>query len=73
MVDVLRVAFLASMTFFTVQMMLKMGNYQMTIVDLPMNIVYSVVLFGFAAMTLALALWGGAGALAARLQRARAA
>ena len=52
LVDVLRVAFLASMTVYTVQMMLKMGSYQMTIVNLPMNIVYSVVLFGFAAMTL---------------------
>jgi TRAP-type C4-dicarboxylate transport system permease small subunit len=31
-------------------MMQKMGNYQMTIIDLPMNIVYGVVLFGFAAM-----------------------
>ena len=51
-VDVMRVAFLAAMTFFTAQMMQKMGSYQMTIVDLPMNIVYSVVLFGFAAMTL---------------------
>ena len=51
-VDVARIAFLAAMTFFTVQMMQKMGNYQMTIVDLPMNIVYSVVLFGFAAMAL---------------------
>jgi TRAP-type C4-dicarboxylate transport system permease small subunit len=52
LVDVLRVAFLAAMSFFTIQMMLKMGSYQMTIVDLPMNIVYSVVLFGFVAMTL---------------------
>ena len=51
-VDVLRCAFCASMVVFTVQMMLKMGAYQMTIVDLPMNIVYSVVLFGFAAMAL---------------------
>jgi TRAP-type transport system small permease protein len=51
-VDVVRIVFLGAMTFFTVQMMLKMGNYQMTIVDLPMNIVYAVVLFGFAAMTL---------------------
>jgi TRAP-type transport system small permease protein len=51
-VDVLRIAFFAAMTFLTVQMMQKMGNYQMTIVDLPMNIVYGVVLFGFAAMTL---------------------
>ena len=33
-------------------MMQKMGNYQMTIIDLPMNIVYGVCLFGFAAMTL---------------------
>ena len=52
MVDWLRVAFLGSMTVFTGQMMQKMGNYQMTIVDLPMNIVYGVVLFGFAMMTL---------------------
>jgi TRAP-type transport system small permease protein len=52
LVDVLRIAFLASMSVFTVQMMQKMGPLQMTIVDLPMNIVYSVVLFGFAAMTL---------------------
>jgi len=47
-----RIAFFASMTFFTLQMMQKMGNYQMTIIDLPMNIVYGVVLFGFAAMAL---------------------
>ena len=52
LVDVLRAAFFASMTLFTVQMMQKMGAYQMTIIDLPMNIVYSVVLFGFAAMAL---------------------
>jgi TRAP-type transport system small permease protein len=29
-------------------LMMKMGNYQMTMVDLPMNIVYGVCLFGFA-------------------------
>lgn len=51
-VDLVRIAFLGAMTFYTGQMMQKMGNYQMTIVDLPMNIVYGVVLFGFAAMTL---------------------
>ncbi len=51
-VDVLRIAFLVSMSVYTVQMMQKMGSYQMTIVDLPMNIVYSVVLFGFVAMSL---------------------
>jgi TRAP-type C4-dicarboxylate transport system permease small subunit len=50
-VDLLRIAFLGSMSVYTVQMMQKMGSYQMTIVDLPMNIVYSVVLFGFVAMT----------------------
>jgi TRAP-type transport system small permease protein len=51
-VDVARIAFLGAMTVYTVQMMQKMGSYQMTIVDLPMNIVYSVVLFGFAAMSM---------------------
>jgi TRAP-type transport system small permease protein len=51
-VDVLRIVFFAAMAVTTVQMMQKMGNYQMTIIDLPMNIVYSVVLFGFAAMAL---------------------
>ena len=51
-VDVLRCGFFAAMTVLTVMMMSKMGNYQMTIVDLPMNIVYGVCLFGFAAMTL---------------------
>jgi TRAP-type transport system small permease protein len=51
-VDVIRIAFFAAMAVTTVQMMRKMGNYQMTIIDLPMNIVYSVVLFGFAAMAL---------------------
>lgn len=51
-VDALRAVFFAAMTVLTVQMMLKMGNYQMTIIDLPMNIVYGVCLFGFAAMAL---------------------
>jgi TRAP-type C4-dicarboxylate transport system permease small subunit len=52
LVDLLRVGFFASMAVFTAEMMQKMGNYQMTIIDLPMNIVYGVVLFGFAAMAL---------------------
>ena len=51
-VDILRIAFFASMSVFTAQMMKKMGNYQMTIIDLPMNIVYGVVLFGFVIMAL---------------------
>jgi hypothetical protein len=52
MVDVLRIGFFFAMTWLTVLMMQKMGNYQMTIIDLPMNIVYGVCLFGFAAMAL---------------------
>jgi TRAP-type C4-dicarboxylate transport system permease small subunit len=32
------------------QMMQKLGSYKMTVIDLPMNIVYSVVMLGFAAM-----------------------
>ena len=51
-VDITRIAFLGAMTVLTVMMMQKMGAYQMTIVDLPMNIVYRVVLFGFVAMSL---------------------
>jgi TRAP-type C4-dicarboxylate transport system permease small subunit len=31
--------------------MQKMGNYQMTIVNLPMNIVYGLVLLAFVLMT----------------------
>jgi TRAP-type C4-dicarboxylate transport system permease small subunit len=52
LVDVARCAFFLAMTVYTVQMMQKMGSYQMTVINLPMNIVYSVVLFGFAVMTL---------------------
>jgi TRAP-type C4-dicarboxylate transport system permease small subunit len=50
--DVLRMAFLAAAVVLTWQMMEKMGNYKMTIVDLPMNLVYGVCLVGFAAMFL---------------------
>ena len=48
LVDVLRVAFFAYAVYLTWAMMQKMGNYKMTIVDLPMNLVYGVCLFGFA-------------------------
>ena len=51
-VDVLRIAFFAAMVVLTAQMMQKMGSYQMTIIDLPMNIGYGVCLFGLAMMTL---------------------
>ena len=49
-VDLGRIAFFGAMAVFTVQMMLKLQSAKMTIVDLPMNIVYGVCLFGFIAM-----------------------
>ena len=51
-VDVLRIAFFLAAVVLTGQMMLKLGsNTRMTIIDAPMNLVYGVVLLGFAAMT----------------------
>ena len=51
-VDLLRIAFFAAAVVLTGQMMLKLGsNTRMTIIDAPMNLVYGVVLLGFAAMT----------------------
>ena len=51
-VDVLRVAFFSAAVVLTGQMMLKLGsNTRMTVVDAPMNVVYGIVLLGFAAMT----------------------
>jgi TRAP-type C4-dicarboxylate transport system permease small subunit len=55
-VDVLRIAFFGAATVLTLQMMQKLGSYKMTIIDLPMNIVYGVVMAGFAAMCLR-AIW----------------
>ncbi|RZI93405.1 MAG: TRAP transporter small permease [Variovorax sp.] len=50
-VDVVRIAFFIAACVMTVQMMIKIGdNTRMTIVDAPMNVVYAVCLFGFAAM-----------------------
>jgi len=51
MVDVLRIAFFGAMVVLTAQMMQKMENYKMTIIDLPMNLIYGVCAFGFAAAT----------------------
>ncbi|HEY0857530.1 MAG TPA: TRAP transporter small permease [Albitalea sp.] len=48
--DVAGIAFFAATVVLTAQMMQRMGNYKMTIVELPMNIVYGVCLAGFAAM-----------------------
>jgi len=52
LVDVMRIAFFGTATFLTGQMMQKLGSYKMTIIDLPMNWVYGVVMAGFAAMCL---------------------
>jgi TRAP-type C4-dicarboxylate transport system permease small subunit len=51
-VDLARIAFFAAMTVFTAQMMGKLQGMQMSVVDLPMNIVYGVCLLGLACMTL---------------------
>lgn len=56
LVDVMRIAFFGAATVLTLQMMQRLGSYKMTIVDLPMNIVYGVVMAGFAAMCLR-AIW----------------
>jgi TRAP-type C4-dicarboxylate transport system permease small subunit len=51
-VDVLRTLFFGAATVMTVQMMIKIGNQtRMTVVEAPMNLVYGMCLFGFAAMT----------------------
>jgi TRAP-type C4-dicarboxylate transport system permease small subunit len=52
LVDAVRIAFFGYATILTWQMMEKMVNYRMTIIDLPMNLVYGVCMFGFACCTL---------------------
>jgi TRAP-type transport system small permease protein len=52
LVDVVRILFFGTAVVMTWQMMQKLGNYKMTVIDLPMNIVYAVVMLGFAAMFL---------------------
>ena len=50
--DVMRVLFFGASVVLTGLMMNKLGNNsRMTIVDLPMNVVYAVCLLGFAVMT----------------------
>ena len=49
LVDLMRIAFFGIAVWLTIQMMLRMGNLQMTIVNLPMNIIYGICAFGFAA------------------------
>jgi TRAP-type C4-dicarboxylate transport system permease small subunit len=52
LVDLTRIAFFGYATLLTWEMMEKMSSYRMTIVDLPMNLVYGVCMFGFACCTL---------------------
>ena len=52
LVDVVRIAFFTYATVLTWQMMEKMANYRMTIIDLPMNLVYGACMFGFACAAL---------------------
>ena len=48
LVDVVKVVFFAYAAVLTLQMMDKMSSYKMTIIDLPMNLVYGVCMAGFA-------------------------
>jgi len=50
-VDVLRVVLLIAFAVLTLLMMNKLSNSRMTMIDLPMNLVYGVCLAGFAAMS----------------------
>jgi TRAP-type transport system small permease protein len=43
-----KIAFFSFAAVLTWQMMEKMTNYKMTIIDLPMNLVYGVCMLGFA-------------------------
>lgn len=51
LVDVARIAFLGYATWLTFQLLQRIGRQQMAVVDLPIGLVYSVVLVGFALMT----------------------
>jgi len=51
-VDIGRVLFFAIAVGLTIQMMTRMGSLQMTIIDLPMNIIYGICGLGFAAATM---------------------
>jgi TRAP-type C4-dicarboxylate transport system permease small subunit len=47
LVDVVTIVFFGYASVLTVELMQKMGSYRMTIIDLPMNLVYGVCLVGF--------------------------
>ena len=50
-VDVVRIAFLAYATWLSIDLVPRMHNLKMTVVDFPMSYIYGVVAFGFAMMT----------------------
>ena len=52
LIDIMRFLFFAVATGLTIQMMMRMGSLQMTIIDLPMNIIYGICALGFAAATI---------------------
>lgn len=50
-VDVLRLVLLLSFSVLTLMMMIRLSHSRMTMIDLPMNLVYGVCLCGFMAMS----------------------
>jgi len=52
LVDVGRIVFFAAAVGLTIEMMMRMGNLKMTIIELPMNLIYGVCALGFAAATI---------------------
>ncbi len=63
-VDVLRLAFFAYCIWLTGLLIGKIGGSRMSVVDLPMGLVYAVVMFGFALMA-----WRAAGVLRGNWRR----
>ncbi|HVF64599.1 MAG TPA: TRAP transporter small permease [Casimicrobiaceae bacterium] len=51
-IDIIRIAFFAIAVYLTYEMMGRMSYYKMTVVDLPVNLVYGFCLLGFAAATI---------------------
>ncbi|MBC8120069.1 MAG: TRAP transporter small permease [Burkholderiaceae bacterium] len=51
LVDIARIAFLGYATWLTFQLVQRIGGQQMSVVNLPIGLVYSVVLAGFVLMT----------------------
>jgi TRAP-type C4-dicarboxylate transport system permease small subunit len=49
LVDVGRIVFFAVAVVLTIEMMTRMGSLKMTIIELPMNLIYGVCALGFAA------------------------